>query len=72
MHVHLVIIFKVCHKHWCITSDQALRTCIGAIIGPEPALMLMLQLAIIWKYVWATKVLMSTRKFKRLGHFLKS
>lgn len=72
MHVHLVIIFKVCHKHRYITSDQALRTCIGAIIGPEPALMLMLQLAIIWKYVWATKVLMSTRKFKRLGHFLKS
>lgn len=72
MHVHVVIIFEMGNKGWNVTCDRTFRTSIWTIVRTEPAVLFMLELAVVRKNIMTAKILISARKLQRLGYLLQS
>lgn len=70
VHIHFVVIPQMSNQEWNIPNNGALGPCIGAIVRPEIADSLVLELAIVRKDLWAPKRAVFAGKFERFCHFL--
>lgn len=54
VHVNLVITLEMLNKGWDVPSDRALKPSIWAVVWMESTLLLVLELAVVWKDIMTT------------------
>lgn len=72
MHVNFVIIPEMGYKKRDIPYDTTLGTSIRTTVRSEVTERLVLQFAVIRKYLRASEIVILARQLKGLGYFLKS
>jgi hypothetical protein len=70
--VHLMVVDEMGHQERDVACDQALGTCVRAAVRPEPAELLVLQFALVWVDLGASRALVLARKLELLCHLLES
>jgi hypothetical protein len=66
-----MVIDEMRHQKRNITCDQTLRTCVRAVVWPEPAELLMLEFVLVWVNLSASHTLVFAWKLELFCHLLK-
>ena len=72
MHIDFMIIFQMNNKRVDVTSNRTLRASIRASVRPKPAVLLVLELAVVRENVMTPQTLVPAWNFQGLCNFLES
>lgn len=71
VHINLVVIPQVRDQERNVPNDGALRPSIRAVVRPEVAKRLVLELAVVWENLRAPQRVVLAGELKRLCYFLQ-